>query len=745
MQVSRGQKWDDDEVAALLASVDECIANNLEPTKSAVGKMKVLGQNGRNRTWHSLYQKLASVAQAHGVGTAKSILKQGSSCLMLSDDFKERLESARSILREHSTARHEVEDSGSESAGQPHSGSDWAPSGHAENRKTSAVGRHSIPGTIANMRQKQATQKRHGEELKTPATKAPRLRLTLSHTKSSSASQPVVTPSSEQALSPTTLDARTPQEIRAPQRQADHVEVSTPTPSPVGQVVLLEVASCPAIVPASTPIEQASHQANVIAPTASQRLLSPGRALSSQSPMHQPIYHGSRPPANTILQPTAENDAPSDSEVDMDDEDMDDEDMDDEDTHFIAQAYAKGLENRFQKLKRQRNGLKGRLKNVRREMKAMNGQLKEMKAENQRLQSLAGKSKLDLARQIDVAELVIEAERDNHKEEIRRMGEALAGRNKVRHRTEQQYQALVGRSLFARKQEFPPLYMPDDIDRTWQNLRHKTEEALFGTPQQGINIPSLGESAIPFFSLMCGSTDVSFKYLASHLGWQVLRRTLLRFAMLYQIFGKSDLGTEEQLQDQVPEGVWQTIAKNGLKEVRMYDCVRTLEAIKSPHVMKAVLPEQAEKLSLRLQNFSQGVLRPYNFHLEDIMKVKLELFVGAEVHKLFFVPPYTPFDAHHMTPIKRNGFVQEDVLEHPQEYKVIACLWPGIVSFPDTEFQNEWIQGQDYKKALLSSREFLPETPGKFSGWHKEECVCSKAVVLVHKIQPQFPAAENAE
>jgi hypothetical protein len=114
-----------------------------------------------------------------------------------------------------------------------------------------------------------------------------------------------------------------------------------------------------------------------------------------------------------------------------------------------------------------------------------------------------------------------------------------------------------------------------------------------------------------------------------------------------------------------------------------------------------------------------------------VMKLNNELLISAKTFKIAFIPPGTAFDPKIMQAINSKGDVyrvrEADVLT----LRVNICLWPVLVAFDEEGFPEAETHGQDYRRALLNSREWC-SAAGDGAIWEKDGAeVTGLAVVVV--------------
>jgi hypothetical protein len=122
--------------------------------------------------------------------------------------------------------------------------------------------------------------------------------------------------------------------------------------------------------------------------------------------------------------------------------------------------------------------------------------------------------------------------------------------------------------------------------------------------------------------------------------------------------------------------------------------------------------------------------------LGKIMIMKLELLICNSHNKVAFVPPGTPYDPAWMTQTGED--TNADIVKKDKEYRVRLCLSPALIKdVPEPVWQDGNPPGdsekQDFRDALLQSRNFFPEETGQWKGWPNSR-VASKAQVILEEV-----------
>ncbi|KAF2819218.1 hypothetical protein CC86DRAFT_375357 [Ophiobolus disseminans] len=126
--------------------------------------------------------------------------------------------------------------------------------------------------------------------------------------------------------------------------------------------------------------------------------------------------------------------------------------------------------------------------------------------------------------------------------------------------------------------------------------------------------------------------------------------------------------------------------------------------------------------------------------MKHLLSLKIELLVSDGLHKVCFIPPGTPLhpDTMVMRPETELG---DQVRDDPARYCVKMCVSPAlVVGVREPQWSTAAVADadgsagfpEDYKDALLTTRNFFPETPGMWQG-REEPFVASPARVIVEK------------
>ncbi|KAI4944095.1 hypothetical protein J4E91_008950 [Alternaria rosae] len=169
----------------------------------------------------------------------------------------------------------------------------------------------------------------------------------------------------------------------------------------------------------------------------------------------------------------------------------------------------------------------------------------------------------------------------------------------------------------------------------------------------------------------------------------------------------------------------------------------TIKRIKNSRFKEFEIPTSATKQSVFIHAEFAKYL-PFNevrdtFKLETwlcgLMRLKLELLVSHDHHRIDYVRPGTTFDPERMTVVSdEHGGVR---LASNARYRVCLCVIPALVSGID---DTAWPQGptssgeaQYYKLALLEARDPFADVSDQWKALLYGVLV-SKAVILVEAI-----------
>jgi hypothetical protein len=120
--------------------------------------------------------------------------------------------------------------------------------------------------------------------------------------------------------------------------------------------------------------------------------------------------------------------------------------------------------------------------------------------------------------------------------------------------------------------------------------------------------------------------------------------------------------------------------------------------------------------------------------LGSMMIMKLELLVSNSHNKVAFIPPGTLYDPAWMK--QTGGDTKADIVQKNKEYRVRLCLSPALIKdVPEPEWQdgNALGERQNYRGALLQSRNYFPEETGQWKGWPNSR-MASKAEVILEEV-----------
>ena len=181
--------------------------------------------------------------------------------------------------------------------------------------------------------------------------------------------------------------------------------------------------------------------------------------------------------------------------------------------------------------------------------------------------------------------------------------------------------------------------------------------------------------------------------------------------------------------------------------MRKQDTRATLFKINNKHFRDNELPAKAKhQMDIFIEEFRE--LIPWldtkraelTTWLKYVMTIKIELLVSNQHHKMAFPPPGVPFDKETMHGFLENGD-SPGLGEDWSKYRVKVCLSPALykcISEPDwTDISGFDPTTDNYKDALLESRDFFPEEPSKYHGWEGSFLV-AQALVSIEKY-PEEP------
>lgn len=160
----------------------------------------------------------------------------------------------------------------------------------------------------------------------------------------------------------------------------------------------------------------------------------------------------------------------------------------------------------------------------------------------------------------------------------------------------------------------------------------------------------------------------------------------------------------------------------GLQGLRRVDTFTTCVRIKSDYFLNEFLPKIAEGVATTCLNTFGGYL-PRGDHLAEMLRsnhlpklllTELNLYINKERFNICFIPPGAPYDPQLMEAETEVGY-DHIVEEESHKYRVRMGTWPLLVAIPK-ELDNEPSASarENYKKALLESWSFFPDTPGQY-------------------------------
>jgi len=183
--------------------------------------------------------------------------------------------------------------------------------------------------------------------------------------------------------------------------------------------------------------------------------------------------------------------------------------------------------------------------------------------------------------------------------------------------------------------------------------------------------------------------------------------------------------------------------------VRKQDTIATLFKINNRHFRDNELPAKAKhQMDIFIEEFRK--LIPWldtkraelTTWLKYAMIIKIELLVSNQHHKMAFPPPGVPFDKETMHGFLENGD-SPGLGEDWSKYRVKVCLSPALYKcIPEPEWSDFHSITDNYKDALLESRDFFPEEPGKYRGWEGSFLVARSLVSIEKYPEEPQPALE---
>jgi hypothetical protein len=191
----------------------------------------------------------------------------------------------------------------------------------------------------------------------------------------------------------------------------------------------------------------------------------------------------------------------------------------------------------------------------------------------------------------------------------------------------------------------------------------------------------------------------------------------------------------------------------GLKLVREQDMLSTIHKIANTHFREYELPALAERqMNIFMDEFSDYISFNDDVRrermvkwLERVMEHKCDILVTSLHNKIVFPSPGAPYDPQLM-----SGETEDNqIVKKSKRYRVKVCVAPAIyMSVKEPEWPDASaieIRPENYKEALLESRNFFSNEPGKYTGW-EGSWMTHSATVIIEKIpdetQPTVVTAE---
>jgi hypothetical protein len=170
----------------------------------------------------------------------------------------------------------------------------------------------------------------------------------------------------------------------------------------------------------------------------------------------------------------------------------------------------------------------------------------------------------------------------------------------------------------------------------------------------------------------------------------------------------------------------------------------TLRKVMADQYRNYEIPEMAKR---QMTIFKQEFSRYIDFDNEEMsgqleqclnqaMIVKLDLLISRLHNKVAFIPSGTVFDSNWMSAL--DDYACPMVMKKNTKYRVRICVSPALImNVPEPDWQDgnppDPENRQDYRDALLQSRNFFPEVRGQWNGW-PGSLPAHKAAVVVEEV-----------
>ncbi|KAF2647568.1 hypothetical protein K491DRAFT_784643 [Lophiostoma macrostomum CBS 122681] len=161
--------------------------------------------------------------------------------------------------------------------------------------------------------------------------------------------------------------------------------------------------------------------------------------------------------------------------------------------------------------------------------------------------------------------------------------------------------------------------------------------------------------------------------------------------------------------------------QGGLAYVHAQDFLATQSRIKDPYFQKTEIPRLAATFAkTHYESFKHILKDPSPASgktlwipdwIPNLMRMKCDLLISAELHNIVYIPPGARYDPECMIVETPAGAKVGDAsLEgKPSDYAVKLCQWPALTATPDRKFAEEFDVEANYKEALLAERTFFSE------------------------------------
>ncbi|KAF1950461.1 hypothetical protein CC80DRAFT_554218 [Byssothecium circinans] len=348
----------------------------------------------------------------------------------------------------------------------------------------------------------------------------------------------------------------------------------------------------------------------------------------------------------------------------------------------------------------------------------------------------------DVTRQLEKARREREEEKKEHKEALQVQQRVAEQKTRERNNSIHQYGTLVSVLTFPRNIEFQPVFSGYGVcfrwGLEWDELKSGfcSENTIRKPAEKGLYTSLLAH--VCGYSGLNNVATKDYEKLACFAAlkhkptiWDV-KRAMLAYYIIKQDF---DTMVMEEKDTSPMLGLWreEIATRAGLLQMRSIDCACTQYYHKGKYYQNHELPERVQQCEKLLSQNFPDMLRDdadTNKFLKELINMKNDLMVSAQLHKIVTFPPGTSFDRRRMNAVNEKG--EQQGIMNADRFIVKLCMWPALISHTDKTLGKDNARNS-YEIALLERRTFLP-TPGQTHGWPGESLM-AKAQVLVEEAE----------